>query len=393
MKGVMMINKIFVVVFAGLLLGQESMALEVDREVLPRITVGGRVIGTLDINDMDSVHDRENEINIRDSLLLLRFDKRLFEEGIAGGVIGFEENEDTVQFHKFYAFMWNRDYQLVLGRTLLPNTLINFPTPHDADLLRYTHVGNGSSNTEFDQLHARLLSFDWYVDRKVQRLNLWTGMRGREAGIPGHDGFDSRGVGYQYEQPAELRYVKRLRHAGVMVDAQKVTNGSRDEWMNAYIGGAEFNLNINPQANWSMAVQTILNEGIDSITAAELNDSVNAVANQARAKSTAIAAGWRYTSRPNLLTRWQASFSLGYKDYSDVSSASQWSVVPAYINRIGQGIDLLAELIHTQYDDALYNGGEDNIIQLGIAFSLDARFNDNIGERSSILNLEHGYIQ
>jgi hypothetical protein len=30
---------------------------------------------------------------------------------------------------------------------------------------------------------------------------------------------------------------------------------------------------------------------------------------------------------------------------------------------------------------------------LGMAFSLDAMFNDNIGERASILNLEHGYIQ
>ena len=389
----MMINRFILMALFYVLVIPQVVALEVDREVLPRITVGGRVIGTLDVNNMDSLPERENEINIRDSLLLLRFDKRLFKDGVAGGVIGFEENEDTVQFHKFYAFMWNRDFQIVLGRTLLPNTLINFPTPHDADLLRYTHVGNGSSNTEFDQLHARLLSFDWYVDRKIQRLNIWTGMRGEDTNIAAPTGFDSYGLGYQYEQPAELRYVKWLRHAGVLVDAQKLTIGIRDEWMDAIILGAEFNLNLNPQANWSMAIQTIFNEGIDSITAADLNDSVNAVANQSRAKSTSVVAGWRYTSRPNLLTRWQASISLGYKDYSDVSSASHWSVIPAYVYRVGLGVDLLAELIHTQYDNALYNGGEDNIIQLGIAFNLDARFNDNIGERSSILNLEHGYIQ
>jgi len=369
------------------------MALEVDREVLPRITVGGRVISTLDMNDMDSVPDRENEINIRDSLLLLRLDKRLYDKGVAGGVIGLEENEDEVQFHQFYAFMWNRDFELIVGRTLLRNTLIEFPTPHDADLLGYTHVGNGSSNAEFDQLHARVLSLDWFVDRKNQRLNIWAGMRGEDSNIAAPTGFDSYGLGYQYERPAELRYVKRLRHAGVTLDAQQVTTGSRDEWMNAFIAGAEVNLNLDPQANWSMALQTIFNEGIDGVAAAELNDSVNDIANQARAKSTSVAAGWRYTSRPNLLTRWQASLSLGYKDYQDVPSASQWSVVPAYVYRLGQGIDLLAEFIHTQYDNALYNGGEDNIIQAGIAFSLDAKFNDNIGERASILNLEHGYIQ
>ena len=32
-------------------------------------------------------------------------------------------------------------------------------------------------------------------------------------------------------------------------------------------------------------------------------------------------------------------------------------------------------------------------IQFGLVFSFDQRFNDNIGERKSILNLEHGYIQ
>jgi hypothetical protein len=93
------------------------------------------------------------------------------------------------------------------------------------------------------------------------------------------------------------------------------------------------------------------------------------------------------------LTRWQASLSLGYKDFPDVTSATQWSAVPAFMYRLGQGVDILTELIHTQYDDALYGGGEDNTVQIGIAFSLDAKFNDNIGERSSILNLEHGYIQ
>jgi len=382
---------LFVLVFITAI--PPAFALEVDREVVPRITLGGRVISTIDIVDHDSDPDRDSEINIRDSLLMMRLDKRLYEQGVAGGVIGLEENENEVRFHKFYVFMWNRDIEVQIGRTLLPNTLIEFPTPHDADLLSYTHVGNASSSTEFDQIHARIFSFDWFVDRRYQSINIWTGMRGDDTGVPASGGFDSYGAGYQFELPAELRYVKRLGHAGILLDTQQVTTTSGDEWMKAVIAGAELNLNLDPRANWSMAVQTIFNEGIDGITTGDLNGPVNDVANQARAKSTSLVAGWRFTSRPNLLTRWQASLSLGYKDYPDVTSATQWSIVPSFVYRLGQGVDILTELIHTQYGDALYGGGEDNTVQVGIAFSLDAKFNDNIGERSSILNIEYGYIQ
>jgi len=49
--------------------------------------------------------------------------------------------------------------------------------------------------------------------------------------------------------------------------------------------------------------------------------------------------------------------------------------------------------VHTDYDSGLYSGGNDTRVQFGIAFSLETRFNDTIGERNSILNLEHGYIK
>jgi hypothetical protein len=37
-------------------------------------------------------------------------------------------------------------------------------------------------------------------------------------------------------------------------------------------------------------------------------------------------------------------------------------------------------------------GGTDRVVQIGLAFSLEATFNDNVGERDSILNREHGRI-
>jgi len=375
-------------------LSTQSVALEVDREVKPRITVGGRVIATLDSYDWDSNTSKEDEINTEDSTIMTRFDKRMFEDGVAGGVLAFKEHEDKLLFNQLNAFYWNQDFQTKLGRTRLRNFLVEFPlVREDDDFLSYTHVGNASSNDEFDQKYADLLSFDWFVDKKVQSVGLWAGTRRNGDGVAAPDGLDSYGVSYVYEQPEPYQYLKTVRHAGIALDAQKVRIGATEEWMNAFIAGIEFNLNDSPLSNWAMGLQAISNEGAGTITSADiLHSNANAVMNRARAKSNALVASLRYTKRPNLLTRWQASVNLGYKDYSDVNDATQWSIAPNVVYRIGQGVDLLGQAVYTDYGAGL-GGGSDTTIQFGIAFSLEATYNDNIGERDSILNLEHGYIK
>ncbi len=372
----------------------QSFALEVDREVLPRVTVGGRVITTLDTYNWDSNTGKDDEINTEDSTIMMRFDKRMFEDGVAGTVVAFQEHEDKLLFNQLNAFYWNQDFQTRLGRTRLRNFLMEFPLiREDDDFLSYTHVGNASSNDEFDQKYADLLSFDWFVDKKVQSLGIWGGTRRNGEGVAAPAGLDSYGISYVYEQPEPYQYLKTIRHAGIALDAQKVTLGSGDEWMTAFIGGIEFNLNDNPLSNWSMRLQTIINEGVGTITSADIaHANANVTINRARAKSNSVVASIRYTKRPNLLTRWQTSLNLGYKDYSDVTDAEQWSIAPNVVYRLGQGVDLLGQAVYTDYGSGL-GGGSDTTIQLGIAFSLEATYNDNIGERDSILNLEHGYIK
>lgn len=380
----------------ALMAAQPALALEVDREVMPRITLGGRLIATLDNVDLETDEDAEDEINVSDSSLLVRLDKRMYDDGVAGAVIGFKEHDEEVTFHQLHAFYWNRDFEVSLGRTRLQNTLLEFPVARDEDLLDYAYVGNASSNEEFDQLYGSTVSLDWFIDRKIQSLGVWAGTRINGEETPtfdnAPDGADSYGGGYVYEQSEDLRYVTWLRHAGLLADRQKVEALGEEEWMTAVIAGAEFNLVMNPQSNWSLAVQGIASEGIDGLTLADLLDLTDGVSNRARAKYRSYVTSLRYTARPNLLTRWQAALTVGYKDYSDFDDAEQTTIAPSLFYRLGQGVDLLAQYRRTSYGDAL---GEvtDNVAQLGIAFGLGATFNDNIGERASILNLEHGYIQ
>lgn len=376
-----------------LMVAQQAAALEVDREVIPRMTLGGRVIATVDAVDLDSDPSKKDEINLDDSSVLMRFDKRMYQDGVAGAVVGFRTVEETLKFHQLFAFYWNQDINAEIGLTRIRNSIVEFPTIRDDDLLSYTHVGNASSNEEFDQLYAKHIAFDWFVDRKIQKVGVWTGTRGNESGFNAPDGFDYYGAGYVYEQPEDLLYVKWIRHAGIYYDAQKVRVGGTDEWMGAWVAGIEFNMNMNPLSNWSMGLQAISNEGAGLVTAGDISyTNPDAVSNQARAKSNSLVASIRYTGRPMLLTRWQTALSVAYKDYSDVNEATQWSIVPNVVYRLGQGVDLLAQYKYTNYGNGL-GGGSDNTVQLGVSFSLEAMFNDNIGERVSILNLEHGYIK
>ena len=204
-------------------------ALEVDREVMPRIQLGGRIMASVDMPDFDSDPDAETELSLADSSLLARFDKRLYREGVAGATIGLTEkeaeNDDAVVFHQLNAFYWDRNFSVMMGRTRLRNTLLEMPLMRDDDLLEYTHVGNASSDEEFDQVYGTQLSADLLIDRKIQRVGMWAGTRRNSADVTyanAPSGFDTVGMGYFYEQPGNLLTGKRLRRAGGWVEGQKV---------------------------------------------------------------------------------------------------------------------------------------------------------------------------
>jgi len=137
----------------------------------------------------------------------------------------------------------------------------------------------------------------------------------------------------------DLLTYTHIRLAGIQLDRQKVELGNDDEWITAIIAGADINLNSDPSKVWSLAVQAIVKNGIDGITQID-------------------------------------------------NFATQFSVAPSFVYRLGQGIDLLTQVIYTSYDDGLYAGGDDVMFQVGISFSLESVFNDQIHERDSILNLE-----
>ncbi|MDH5544931.1 MAG: hypothetical protein OEZ43_05020 [Gammaproteobacteria bacterium] len=364
-------------------------ALEIDREVLPRMLLGGKVITTSYYTQKWDVDSKLAGVAVDDSAFLLGFDKHLYTGGVAGATIGIKESHHGLIVHQLHTSWWSRNFELTLGRTRLRNTLIEFPTMRDDDLLQYTHVLNGEdgnhgsggvniTNNDNDQLYATSVILDLYPLGAEQRFGIWSSERS------GHGDYNTVGGGYLYSRSVDMIYSGFVRQAGVMIDAQNIAHNSR--WNLSLISGVEFNLTRNPEHNWSSAFQAIANKGSLQNNTGELEF----YSDMAQVDYFSLVASLRYTQRPLLLTRWLLSITAGAKYFPDIGDALQWSVVPNIRYRIGQGVDISAQGSVSRYDAAIGKHQTVFEINMGIVFYLDTVLNNSIGKRDSILNLEHG---
>ena len=104
----------------------------------------------------------------------------------------------------------------------------------------------------------------------------------------------------------------------------------------------------------------------------------------------------RYTSRPNLLTRWQAALTAAHQNFPDEDDASQLSIAPSFAYRLGFGVDIVGQYMFTYRDDGLARAtgfDTEHTFQVGLSFSFEQTFNDTVGDVRSLLNLEHGFVR
>ena len=158
--------------------------------------------------------------------------------------------------------------------------------------------------------------------------------------------------------------------------------------MAALLGGLSYNLTDNPERAWALDLQGIYNFGI---SAPDLAGPVT----RARAESWSVAAALRFARRPFLQTRWQAALTVALKDHPGFDDAASFAVAPSIAWRLGSGIEALAQYSFVANDDVLGAGlGLDSSHEVffGLSFAFEATFNESVGQRNSILNLEHDML-
>lgn len=369
--------------------------------VMPEINLGGKAIVTVNVDrteDAAGARHGDEHLDIADSSLLLGFSKYLFDSRHYGfAVIGFKIPEDgtdlrdDIYFHELHVGVGGPQWELKLGRSRLGNSLISFPTLREEDLLAYTHVANGSSNAEAEeyQIFGNLVGGNWWFTKTLSLDAAVTGRTSTDvAGDRVSEQLNGGYVGIAYDVPETIKVDPGVRYAGIRVDtqqAQAIGAALPKDRMNALIGALVLNLNGNPESTWNLDLQAIANDGMP---VADLGSD----AARARAKSNAVVTSIRYGHRPALRTRWQAALALAWKDYSDFGDATAWAVAPSFVYRLGSGVDFLAQYRYSDYGDTLaaaLDRQSEHKVWLGLQFALDATFNESVGERKSILNLEH----
>ena len=124
-------------------------------------------------------------------------------------------------------------------------------------------------------------------------------------------------------------------------------------------------------------------------------DTLDALVDLARARSTSLFASLRYLKRTLERPSYQVALAGGFKDYPDLDANSyQLEVIGNVAVRLGEGFDLVGQARYQQRkgDVASLLGDDELRFQVGFVYGFERVFNSQFGERESLLNLEHEYI-
>ncbi len=382
-----------------------AYALEIDPQVPPEINLGGRAIISTDFESTSlasGARDRNNSQDISDTSLLFGFSKYLFNSrDYAFATAGFKSVEadtdlrDDIYLHQLFAGIGGKRYEILLGRTQLPNTLLSFPTLRDSDLLAYTHVGNAqvNANAEEYQIYGGQVRGQYWFSSFVSARAAVTARSARDPDDPARvlsSDYNGGTFTLAYDAPEAIKFDRGVRYAGISVDRQRFDAllGEIQGQTTALLAGLSLNLNNQPEYSWNLDLQAIVNRG-------ERVTSLAQTFQRARADSQAVVAALRYRHSPALQTRWQAALNLGWKDYPNFSDATSVVVAPTYTYRLGSGVDFTGQYLYQHHQGALATAtgiDSEHRIILGLSFAFAHTFNETVGERGDILNIEHNLL-
>ena len=369
------------------------------QEVMPRINFAGR--GLVSLNGTRTLSpantsDFSSQNDFSDSFALFQLDKRLYHLSRAGMIIGLqfpdaESDLGQVYFHQVNTF-WNAEHWGVrLGRTRMQNTLLEFPTFRDDDLVEYAFVNNAFSNSEASefQQYGNVLNVNYFTWSSKLRLGIH--LENQTETTPNGEivqefQTNTAGAQVEYSLPDAVRFDGIIRQIGAGFTQQFVDASNLSTVSNAYLSAA-VNLDLNPVSHWELRGQSILTLGDDS-------GDISTILSRSRANAISVATSLRYLRNPYQMPRFQAALTFAAKSFTDAGEV-QWSMIPNLFYQIGAQVDLGLQYQYTDYSGdlaAAYGTQSDQSIKLALIFNFDMTFNNYFSDRNSILNMEHGYI-
>jgi hypothetical protein len=374
--------------------------------LLPEIEIGLKTIATGNFYSNQGstslqipiLNEGEQVISdFSDSYFLLGARQKLYGSWRGQMVLGFSFPDagsglGQVFYNQIFVQIENRRNIFKAGRSTSKTTLLEFPTLRDDDALQYNYVLNPFSNglnTE-DNQYANVLEYThifgqrWYATIHGENFQ----------DFQNPDDFALNGIGGSlvYRVP-ETQIWNRgiLQEAGLswnnfLTDRPKA---GVDEVLQNFSGSVALNLKPDPVHFIDFKAQLIQNLGFDDIKV------IGNYSDYTRTKSTAAYASMRYVYRKLERPALMASLGFGYRNFSEVGNDTrQWMSIATFFYRIGNNFDLVAQYRYSQNNGELIPllGENQHRAQMGLSYVFNKVFNSQFDDRTSILNLEHGYI-
>ena len=371
--------------------------------VSPQISLSGTGIGTLEYHSPrivlpSGLRSSSSRINLSDSALLLSISERLFRKGGIGSFVLGSTTTDSDKspsgtdffLHQLYLDYQTRALEGYIGRTDTGTRLVDFPTLRGDDLNEFVNVLNPFSSGDNIQEHrytnqaTLVLNHNLRSFLNLHAQNLITSTQN----TLGQAGINSYGLNFQYQELAALQALKKVPLWGFGYERQTLGSGFGGA-NNILYGGLVYNIAPDPVDRIDLRLQDIFTFGNNTNAFANVVDTFRAPANT-------IAASLRWLHSPFGVPGYQVSLTAGYKSYNHISNANTSALALTGVKRLGSGFDLVLQYTYQHRDSAyaaVYSGVRDEqSIQLGFIFNFNHTFNQHLGPRRSLMNLQHQYI-
>lgn len=371
--------------------------------VAPQIELDGTGIGTLEYHTPRVVlpggaRSSNSRINLSDSALLLGISERLFQKGGIGSfVIGTTSTEsDTAPsgtdffLHQLYLDYQTRGLEGYIGRTDTGTRLIDFPTLRGDDLNEFVNVLNPFSSGNNVQEHRYTNQASVVLNRGLRYfLNLHAqNLITSTPGSTGQAGINSYGINFQYQGAPTLEATQKVPLWGLGYERQSIGSGHGGA-ANLVYGGIVYNINADPIDRVDLRLQDIYTFSNGLKTFANVTDTF-------RAANNTVAASLRWLHSPFGVPGYQLSLTAGYKGYDRVADGDTFGLALTGVKRLGSGFDVVLQYQYqhrTTAYAAVYSGVKDeHSVQVGFVFNFNNTFNQHLGPRRSLLNLQHQYV-
>ena len=293
-------------------------------------------------------------IDTSESTLLVGL-RQPFSFGLTDSEVGMVEIDDEIEVSQLKALLHTKYIDITIGKTELRNTIIPFDIVRQTDLIEYTHVLNGETQSgsflEGPQLYAPIIASDILIGRN-QKLGIWSSER------DGHGDYNTVGGGYYFNSRGD-DFVHR---AGIIIDAHNVAHN--DNWIYGIVAGIETGFS----GNWNAAFQLIRTMGTNQ--SGELLSYSEMAGLDSYSVVMAVTNSNKYIHNTHL----KSSVNIAFKQYSDVSEARQVDLVPNVQLELGETASVFAQMVY-QYREASLREYKHGIrADIGLSYRMGAHW-------------------